>query len=32
MVSDDAIRDVVPFEPMGFEAAVRLALDEGGTS
>ena len=32
VVSDDAIRDVVPFEPMGFEAAVRRALDEGGTS
>ena len=32
VVSDDAIRDVVPFEPMGFEAAVRLALDEDGRS
>ena len=32
VVSDDKIRDVVPFEPMGFDAAVRRALDEGGKS
>jgi len=29
IVADDAIRDLVPFEPMGFDAAVRRALDEG---
>jgi len=31
VVSDDKIRDVVPFEPMGFDAAVRRALGEGRT-
>ena len=28
VVQDDAIREVVPFEPMGFDDAVRLALEE----
>ena len=28
VVQDDRIREVVPFEPMGFDDAVRLALAE----
>ena len=28
VVQDDAIREVVPFEPMGYDDAVRLALEE----
>lgn len=30
VVSDDRIRDLVPFEPMGYDDAVRQALEEGG--
>jgi len=29
IVADDRIRDLVPFEPVGFEEAVRMALAEG---
>lgn len=29
VVEDDSIRDVVPFEPMGYDAAVRAALADG---
>ena len=28
VVEDDSIRDVVPFEPMGYDDAVRVALAE----
>ncbi len=30
VVRDDRIRDLVPFEPMGYDAAVCQALEEGG--
>lgn len=30
VVRDDSIREVVPFEPMPYAEAVRIALDEGG--
>jgi uncharacterized protein YbjT (DUF2867 family) len=32
VVRDDAIRSVVPFEPMGYDEAVRQALDEQRTA
>jgi uncharacterized protein YbjT (DUF2867 family) len=32
VVSDDSIRSVVPFEPMGYDEAVRLALREHETA
>ncbi|MGA9748501.1 MAG: NAD(P)H-binding protein [Nocardioides sp.] len=32
IVEDHAIRDVVPFEPMGYDDAVRAALEESGAS
>ncbi len=28
VVEDDRIREVVPFEPLGFDEAVRLALED----
>jgi hypothetical protein len=31
VVRDDGIRSVVPFEPMGYDEAVRRALDEHRT-